>query len=169
MSQENPSEVPILLSGWKRLLFQLLGLLMVGLGILGALLPVLPTTPFLLAASYFFVRSSPRLHRWLLRSRWFGPMIHDWEKHRGIRRSTRRVAIALIVVTIGASLAFGKLSWPLQLMLLGLGAIGLTCVLRLKIVTEPPAAAAAADTMTTPDLSTPHLLGEPIRDRAEVG
>jgi uncharacterized membrane protein YbaN (DUF454 family) len=130
---------PLVVAGWKRPLYQGLGLLMVGLGVLGAVLPILPTTPFMLAASFFFVRSSPALHRRLVRSPLFGPMVRDWEQYRGVRRSAKATAVVLIAAVIGASLAFAQLSPLLQGLLIGLGAVGLVVVLRLPAVRPEPA------------------------------
>ena len=58
-----------------RIFWLLFGLLATGLAFAGALLPLLPTTPFLLLAAYAFARSSKRLHDWLLNHRQFGPLI----------------------------------------------------------------------------------------------
>ncbi|OAG69700.1 hypothetical protein AFK49_008800 [Corynebacterium ulcerans] len=55
-----------------------LGMLCVALGMLGVFLPILPTTPFLLAAAFFFARSSERFHHWLLNHRWFGPYLSNY-------------------------------------------------------------------------------------------
>ena len=82
------------------------GFACVGLGLLGIFLPLLPTTPFLLLAAACFARSSPRFHAWLLANRTFGPLIHQWEKNRTIPRKTKWVAIALMSVTLGASIVF---------------------------------------------------------------
>lgn len=82
------------------------GFACVGLGLLGIFLPLLPTTPFLLLAAACFARSSPRFHAWLLANRTFGPLIHQWEKNRTIPRKTKWVAIALMTVTLGASIVF---------------------------------------------------------------
>jgi uncharacterized protein len=91
-----------------RWLYILAGLLFTGLGYLGAVLPILPTTPFLLLASYCFARSSPRLHRWLRRTPYFGHLIRDWETHRGIRPRVKATAIGMIVIVVGCTIAFGR-------------------------------------------------------------
>jgi uncharacterized protein len=89
-------------TGVKRLAFVAAGLGCVGLAYLGAILPGLPTTPWVLAASYFFARSSPRLERWLKRSPVFGRFLRDWEEHRGIRRGVKVFAVCMIVTVADA-------------------------------------------------------------------
>ncbi|GIW72874.1 MAG: hypothetical protein KatS3mg102_2416 [Planctomycetota bacterium] len=115
-----------------------LGCGFVGLGVLGALLPVLPATPFLLVASYFFARSSPRLHRWLLRSRLFGPLLRDWQRHRGVRLHVKLKAIAVVLVAVALSLGFGGLGPLAAAALLVLAGLGIAVVLRLPTVCEEP-------------------------------
>lgn len=141
-----PTPVPVLVTGVRRLLYVGLGLVFVGLAILGVILPVLPTTPFLLLASYFFVRSSPALHRRLQNSRLFGRLIRDWEKHRGVRPHVKVTALAMVPAVIFCSAYFGDLSLPLVLMLCGLGSIGMIVVIRLPVVRDaaPPQAAVPA-------------------------
>ena len=82
------------------------GFVAVGLGIAGIVLPVLPTTPFLLLAAACFARSSPRFHQWLLRHRSFGPIVSEWERHRAIAWRTKLWAIALMSGTLAASIVF---------------------------------------------------------------
>jgi hypothetical protein len=104
-------------------LFLAAGIGCLALGIAGLVLPVLPTTPFVLLAAFCFARASPRLHQRLLRSRTFGPIVREWEQHRAIPWRTKLIAIALMSATLAVSIAFFVRPWPLQLALalLGLG------------------------------------------------
>ena len=81
-----------------------LGLLFVGLGALGVLLPGLPTTPFLLLASFCFTRSFPRLGQRLLRSRLFGPYMRFLEGDEPLSLRTRVIAASIVWVAVTLSL-----------------------------------------------------------------
>jgi uncharacterized membrane protein YbaN (DUF454 family) len=70
-----------------------------GLGATGVVVPVLPTTPFLLVAAYAAARSSTRLHAWLLGHRVFGPAIVDWQAHRAVSRRAKLVASGTMAVS----------------------------------------------------------------------
>ena len=111
----------------KRLAFNLIGLVFAGIGFIGAFLPVMPTTVFILAAAACFAKSSPRLHQALLNSRLFGSTLRAWEEQRCIPPEARVVAILSILV-------FGSLSFLfiesdlvritlVALMLCGIGSI----------------------------------------------
>lgn len=126
-----PENVPV--QGVRRWLYVAVGLVCVGLGFLGAVLPVLPTTPFLLLASWAFVRSEPRLHRWVTSLPGCGPLIRQWEEHRTVSRRAKGTAVTMVVTTITLSLVFGHLSRPLIFLVSALGAIGLTIVCRLPV------------------------------------
>jgi hypothetical protein len=89
-----------------RYLWIVLGFLSLGLGILGIPLPLLPTTPFVLLAAYFFAKGSPRCHRWLQNHRWFGPMIRDWEAHGAISAKAKLLATVMILIAISFPLYF---------------------------------------------------------------
>jgi uncharacterized membrane protein YbaN (DUF454 family) len=82
------------------------GFVSMGLGVAGIVLPVLPTTPFMLLAAACFARSSPRFHRWLLAHKTFGPIVREWERHRSIPYRTKLWAIALMSTTLAASIVF---------------------------------------------------------------
>lgn len=86
-----------------RAMFLALGILLFVLGIAGAFLPLLPTTPFMLLAAACFARSSERFYNWLLANRVFGATVREWQEHRSVRRRTKWVAIATMAVTLTAS------------------------------------------------------------------
>jgi len=90
-----------------RLLWGALGFGALGLGIAGIVLPLVPTTPFLLLAAFFFARCSARLETWLLTHRVFGRMIADWRRERAIRRRTKIVAIATMVALLAVGAWMG--------------------------------------------------------------
>jgi uncharacterized protein len=81
-----------------------LAVLCAGVALVGVVVPVLPSAPFALAAAYGAARGSTRFHAWLLGHRSLGPLIRDWEAHRAVSRRTKRVAIAVMVVSGLASL-----------------------------------------------------------------
>ncbi|RRH78154.1 YbaN family protein [Falsigemmobacter faecalis] len=70
-----------------------LGCLMLVLGIIGAVLPVMPTTVFLILAAWFFGRSSPRLEAWLLRHPTFGPPLQAWRLRGAVPRKAKGAAV----------------------------------------------------------------------------
>ncbi|WP_286262516.1 YbaN family protein [Thalassotalea atypica] len=84
----------------KSIALKLVGLVFVGLAILGAALPVLPTTPFLLVAAGCFAKSSPYLYEKLLSNRVFGPLINDWQEHKSIARKSKYIALGSIVLAL---------------------------------------------------------------------
>ena len=92
-----------------------LGSTSLALGAIGAVLPLLPTTPFLLLAAYSFAQSSPRLHAWLMTHPQFGPMIEDWQLYGAIARRTKVVALLVMAVTLGGSAVFGVPAWILAI------------------------------------------------------
>ena len=77
-----------------RILFATAGLFFVMLGVVGAFVPVLPTTPFIIVAAACFARSSPRLEAWLLSHRIFGPLLRDWRERGAIPRRAKMAAVA---------------------------------------------------------------------------
>lgn len=72
------------------------GTFSVGLGVAGAFLPVLPTTPFLLLAAWCYARSSPRLHQKLLQNRYFGPYIRKFQEEKALPPRVKILSCSLV-------------------------------------------------------------------------
>lgn len=88
------------------LLLKIGGTLSLIIGGVGIILPLLPTTPFLLLAAVCYARSSERWHRWLLYNRWFGNYIRNWHEGRGVSVKTKVLSILFLILTMGYSAAF---------------------------------------------------------------
>lgn len=97
----------------RRTLWLLLGHLSLALGIIGAVLPLLPTTPFLLLSALAFSRSSPRLARWLHEHPRLGPPILNWRKHGVIGRGAKILVVVAAVVSLSSSLWLAVPWWAL--------------------------------------------------------
>ena len=82
------------------------GIFFVGLGTLGIVLPLLPTTPFLVLAAMCFSRSSERFHNWLLSNKWFGAYIKNYCEGKGISLRQKVTVLSLLIFTIGYSCIF---------------------------------------------------------------
>jgi len=84
------------------------GTVALGLGLLGAVLPVLPATPFILLAAACYAKASPRLHQRMRQNAWIGAMVRDWEAHRSLTLRVKTVALLTMTLMLGAS------AWMLQ-------------------------------------------------------
>lgn len=115
----------------RRWFFAGLGLFFVALGAIGVLLPILPTTPFMLVAAACFARGSRRLHRWLLNSRLFGRTIRAWQESRSIPLRPKLTAISLIILMNTISIVFFIDSITLSVMLAVFGVSVIIMLLRI--------------------------------------
>ncbi|MCY3830362.1 MAG: YbaN family protein [Rhodospirillaceae bacterium] len=106
----------------RRAVWFAIGFVALLLAALGAVLPLLPTTVFLLVAAFAFARSSDRWHAWLLSHRVFGPLIADWRDHRAIDRRAKILSAASMAAVFGISLALGAGTLVLAVQAVVLGA-----------------------------------------------
>ena len=90
-----------------RWLFLILGWLFFVLGIIGVLLPVMPTAPFILLAAGCWARSSRRFHFWLINHKYFGKFIRDWEDRHAVPFYGK--VLATIMMTISTTMLFYRL------------------------------------------------------------
>ncbi|WP_438990207.1 YbaN family protein [Lentibacter sp.] len=107
-----------------RLLWLFFGLMALGAGLIGVVLPLVPTVPFLLLAAFCFARSSERLHDWLVTHQRLGPSITDWQERGAISKRAKRMATVSIVAVFLLSVVMG-----LKFALLAIQAVTLGCVL----------------------------------------
>jgi len=121
-----------------RTLWFIAGTLCVALGAVGIVLPILPTTPFLLAAAACYYKSSPRMHNWLLTNKWFGEYIRNYKEGKGLTLKTKITALTMLWVTIGFSTVFilnrllsAQLVLPMQLIMIAVAVAVSTHILRL--------------------------------------
>jgi len=91
----------------KRLIWLVAGCSCFITGVLGIIIPLLPTTPFMLLAAFAFARSSETLHRWLLDHPRFGRSIRDWNAYGAIARKAKYAAVFAILVTFLVSIILG--------------------------------------------------------------
>lgn len=96
-----------------RLVLFSLGWVFVGLGLIGAVLPVMPTTPFMLVALWCFAKSSRRFHGWLLHHPVFGPPLRAWEQDRIIPLGAKIIAIGSMVASVIYVVGFTDTHWSL--------------------------------------------------------
>lgn len=81
----------------RRIMWFCVGVVALALGVVGVLLPILPTTPFVILAAFAFSRSSPRLAKILENSRLFGPIIADWRKNGAIAPRFKALAVVMML------------------------------------------------------------------------
>ena len=129
---DKPPPEPV--RGIRRLVDWVLAMLFLVLGVLGVILPGLPTTPFLLLMSYFLIQISPELHRRLLQMPLIGGPIRDWNERGGIRPGVKYIAVAMVLIIVAASLLWRTLTLPIQITICILAAIGLIVIWRLPTV-----------------------------------
>jgi uncharacterized protein len=106
----------------KRQINLLLGFLFLGIGILGAVLPVLPSTCFFITAAYYFGTSSEKLENWMLNHPRIGPTIISWRKYKAIPRLGKIMAcvamsVSVVIMVLSAAPLFVKIGCIVALIL----------------------------------------------------
>ncbi|NYT03626.1 MAG: DUF454 domain-containing protein [Candidatus Methanofastidiosa archaeon] len=107
------------------------------LGIVGIFVPVLPTTPFLLVSSFCYIRSSKRLHDWLINHRIFGSFLYNYINYGAVKRGTKIGSLIFLWATLSISIYFLRY-FPLRILLLVIG-LGVSIhILTLKTLEKNP-------------------------------
>lgn len=128
---DRPARAAVCATGGRRLGLLICGWCNLALGMIGAVVPGMPTTVFLIIALWAFTRSSPRLRRWLYEHPRFGPALQNWERHGVIPLRAKCLAAATMAISL-AVIATLASSWIVPVLV---GAIML--VVLCYIVTRP--------------------------------
>lgn len=118
------------LSSIKKYLLIFLGSISVALGIAGVFIPLLPTTPFLLLASFCYLRSSERMYNWLINHRIFGAYIYCYLTYRAIPRKTKIGTL----IFLWSTLIISMLLMPFLHIRIFLAAVGIGVTIHLKML-----------------------------------
>jgi len=97
-----------------------LGFLSLAIGIFGIVIPLLPTTPFLLLSAACFLKGSDRMYRWLMNHKLFGEYIRNFREKKAIPLRTKIIAVSLLWITILFSVLFIAESIYLRLLLIAI-------------------------------------------------
>ena len=114
----------------ERVTWLVIGIVALALGGLGIVLPLLPTTPFVLVAAFAFDRSSDRLHEWLLDHNIFGSLIANWRRYGAISRPAKAASILSMAAVLLISLLLAAPALVIVVQVLVLGACALFVVSR---------------------------------------
>ena len=120
----------------SKLLFIIGGFVLLALGVAGIVIPVLPATPFLLAASFCFMKSSPRLYRWIMGNRFIGPRI---ERIRGAGLTAKeKISIYIFACALIIPIIVLSPSLHLRIFLILLLAVKAIVFLRMRTAPKKP-------------------------------
>jgi uncharacterized membrane protein YbaN (DUF454 family) len=120
----------LMLTRAARITWLVIGILSLGLGALGILLPLLPTTPLVLLAAFSFARSSDRLHRWLLEHDVFGALIENWRLYGAISRRAKVLSVVSMAAVLLLSLVMAAPTYVIVVQAVVLGAAALFILTR---------------------------------------
>ncbi len=124
---------PKVVVGFKKVVMMTAAAICFGLAFLGAFLPGLPATPFLLLTSFLLLRTSPKLNARLRRSKMFGPILTDWEEFGGVRSHVKMKAVFVVLISISLTMYFGpEIAWVRWLIGV-LAIVGILVICRLPV------------------------------------
>ncbi len=94
-----PAMAQVVQNRWLRSVYVALGFVLLVFGVIGTVLPGIPTTMPIILAAFFFSKSSPRFDNWMLNHKLFGPLVRDWRSGAGFSARAKSIAILAIAVT----------------------------------------------------------------------
>jgi hypothetical protein len=134
----------------RRNLWIIGGTICVGLGVIGIVLPILPTTPFLLLAAFCYTRGSGRFYDWLVNRSHLGGYIRTYQEGRGIPIKQKLLTISALWLTIGLTISFAAETWWL-IVLLAVVVVGVTIhLIKIKTLQQEPVGLASQANSSEP-------------------
>lgn len=134
--REDKSGEPMRRSWLNRLMWNVLGTVFLVLGIIGAVLPVMPTAPFIIVAAACYAKGSQRMHCWLMNNRYFGKYLRDYTEKKGM--PVRAKALSILFVWAGilfSAIFFVDILWA-QIAMVGIAIVVSIHLLMLKTLEE---------------------------------
>ena len=119
-----------------KILWIILGSFFVVIGAIGAVIPGLPTTLFLILAAACYIRSSQKLYDWLITNKTFGPYLKDYREGRGMPRNAKILAVTMIIIFAGYAVIFAIDELIIRIIVAVFGLIGIFYVAFKVPVTE---------------------------------
>jgi uncharacterized membrane protein YbaN (DUF454 family) len=120
----------------KKALLVTSGTLSLGIGFVGIFVPILPTTPFLLLAAACYIRGSKKSYNWLIKNRWFGEYIINYQEGRGIPLNIKIITIIILWITIIISSIIYLSNLIIQIILLIIAIIVTIHLIKIKTISQ---------------------------------
>ena len=136
MSRQPVDGIQFVVKGPRRLLYLLAGTGSLALGVVGLIVPGIPTVPFLLASSYYLARSSRELHDRLMKSVFLGRILSEWESCKGMSRESKRKLAGVTVVVILVTVALVPVGPFLIVVMISMGLMTLYGISRIPLIPE---------------------------------
>jgi uncharacterized membrane protein YbaN (DUF454 family) len=124
------------LSSFNKKMLVFAGHIFVGLGVIGAILPVMPTTVFLLLAAACYAKSSPKFYHWLHHNKYFGTYLRNYREKKGITIGAKITSLSVLWLTIGYTVFFTGVNMYIIIILLVIAAAITIHLLTIKTYKE---------------------------------
>ena len=118
----------------QKLIYNIMGTVSLAFAFIGVILPIIPTTPFVLLSAACYYKGSKRLHSWLSRNEMFGPIIRDFEEHGGMRKITKIKALTIMWTAVLASALLILDTLTMQALVVLVAVIGTVSMLKIKTI-----------------------------------
>jgi len=117
-----------------KLIYNIIGTISLIFAFIGIVLPIIPTTPFVLLSAACYYNGSKRLQSWLSHNEMFGPIIRDYEEHGGMRKATKIKALTIMWVAVLASALLILDTLMMRALVVLIAVIGTVSMLRIKTI-----------------------------------